>query len=1193
MGNAVGKGRRPKVIQKDEVIQRILEYVEEHKQAPSRQVIVQSFPPQNAATVYRRLDEAHEAGDIVAFMDGKFNYVIPISVEKLRKSPKLVVTALPPHKLYDATIELFRGNNMGDVRKETKIDEPLAAAVEAYIRKEKIKTPTEFKSTIPLAPLDQQILTYLTEHVHASRPEIMTTHGIEKSDDIKPILKRLGFFEDVSYIHGSNHKVKVYFYWPAVKDLDTDVYPHISQRTAQQLRALEEKLGPIYEADILEALGFKTARRDYNQVGQHLLPLLRAKREKDMKEGYESNIPPLPTPPAQHLPSQEELLVTKFADAVSKKYYDQEALSKLARRVTKKEMDLEALTALLSTHGYDLQEREELYTLPFPLKKQYKPLRFTWLSEPKFDSDFLNPEAYENWKKLMGRYKDLTAIFVDGAITRSDRPEVLSDELTYWFKSEEECEREAKDPNNRKYMTLFDKQLNILEDRLKEIRKALPDVKLYYQMPSEGLQDTITTIVNQVLVQRKEEAVKSIKDYKAEKQQLEREYKLKLKEYDQIEEEAEQLLKEITGYQEEISELEKMIAAPKEFKLDATALKKHQTKKQELETEYLAKQKAYEQAGMKKTQLAEEWGNYERRIKEADLKLDLPMKQKQGLSRPNKRHPTHQFTTTQFVQHIMNRYQKVCDTAGVTLLRYSTETVTIDGLTLKVMNRVDPLSWAVLKQPEKRLRDIVLADPKKDIDVVVVSGHYGTGYKCTQRLKYSAAQVNHEVKKFDSSSDDKVRTGVAVLPFEDAEKVQRYIDGREPERMSGGIPRGTRSHAAFTRRKYGGHSGVTFITRNEDGVIGTEWIQFKDFVNGKVLEQPDKYAKIGVLTDMHIGSPEEDRLGLDGAKALYANHVKNPTTFSGKPAFACGFVNAGDGAEANPKKWRFSQEYRADPDEDLKEIREMMYSLDQKDPRAVAELSKELVNRIHAGKINSMKVMTTHLANFLEPFLEQTLQYSPLQAANVYLPGNHADDVLFDTGQNELNLLEERVRSREWLLHDGRKEKIPVYVVGESGEKERREARAFFGGYDIFRGIMIDDYGRAVDGTDVFGPINAIFVHDPKGSGFSGLEGIGRKVGADLAIAGHTHETWVMLYGDTPNEFSVAFRAATTQNPGPVELLFASSPPRTQGGHYFIMPHPGHFFEETMPIAYLRAEGERALQDNAKWEAAMRERKKE
>ncbi len=1187
------KGR--KVLQKEKVIKCILEYVEEHKQPPTRQAIVKSFPPQNGATVYRRLDEAHKAGDIVGFIDGKSDYVLPISVEELQKKPRLVVTALPPDKVYTVATEFFRGNNVQQISKSTKVDESLAMALEAYIQKEKIQTPKSFTTKIPLPALDQRVLTYLTEHGHASRPELMTTHGLEEAADIKPTMKRLGFFEDVSYVHGSR-AIKVYFYWPNVKDLDTEVYPYISQRASQQLRALETKLGPIYEHDILAALGFETVSRDYNKVAQHLLPLLRAKREKTIKEGSERDLSLVPESPVQHLPSQEELLATRLAEEVSKKYYTGKELSKLARRITKKEMDLETLTTFLSTHGYELQHRENLHMLPSPLKKRYTPLRFTWLSEVAFDSDLFNPEPFENWKKKMSRYKDLAAVFIDGAVTRPDRPEVLCDDITFWFKSEEECEMEAKDPNNRKYMTLLDKQLDILETHFKEIRKALPGVSLYYQLPSEGLQDAVSTIVNQVLVQRKEEAIGAIKKYKADKQQLEHEYKGKLKEYDHVVDDTEKLLQEMRTMQEKIGELEAMIAAPEQHNVDAAHLKSAKAEKRKLEKEHLAKQKAYEQQEIKKAQLAEEWANYERKIKEAELLLDLPTKQKQGLSRPNKRHPAHQFTTTQIVQHIMDKYKKVCDAAGVTLLRYSTEIVTIDGVTLKIMNRIDPLSWAVLKHPEKRLRDIVLADQKKNIDVVAISGHYGTGYKCSQRLRYSVAQVNHEVRKFDASLDDKVRIGLTVLPFEDGEKAQRYLDGKEPERLGGGIPRGTRSHAAFTRRKYGGHSGATIITRTEDGVIGTEWIPYKDFVTGKILDQLDTNSVIYVTSDEHIGSPEEDRLGLDGVKAVYASHVKNPTTFDGKPAFARGFINGGDGTEANSKKWTYRQEHRADPDQDFKEIEEKLFSLDQKDPLAIVETTKWLANKIHTGKINSMNVMETHFANYVMDNFEQTLQYSPLQAASIVIPGNHADDVNHETGKNELNLLVARVREREWQLHDERKEKMPVYVVGEDGEKERREARLLAGGYDIARIINLDDYGKAVDGSYLFGPINIVLHHDPKGSGFSGLEGIGRKVGADLAIAGHTHETWVKLYGDTPNEFSIAYRVATMQNPGPVELLFASGPPRTQAGHRFMIPEQGifhgHFYEETLPIAYLRAEGERALRDEAKWQVAMQKKQK-
>lgn len=72
-----------------------------------------------------------------------------------------------------------------------------------------------------------------------------------------------------------------------------------------------------------------------------------------------------------------------------------------------------------------------------------------------------------------------------------------------------------------------------------------------------------------------------------------------------------------------------------------------------------------------------------------------------------------------------------------------------------------------------------------------------------------------------------------------------------------------------------------------------------------------------------------------------------------------------------------------------------------------------------------------------------------------------------------------------------------------------------------------------------------------------------------MALAGHTHETYVKTFNVGLNNFGIAYRLATLQGTTPTEKYYAASPPRTQAGHLFTMPTPRHFYEKTLPAPYL------------------------
>jgi hypothetical protein len=159
---------------------------------------------------------------------------------------------------------------------------------------------------------------------------------------------------------------------------------------------------------------------------------------------------------------------------------------------------------------------------------------------------------------------------------------------------------------------------------------------------------------------------------------------------------------------------------------------------------------------------------------------------------------------------------------------------------------------------------------------------------------------------------------------------------------------------------------------------------------------------------------------------------------------------------------------------------------------------------------------------------------------------------------------------------------IGTYEVGKPGQPYGlSDARVFLGGYSNARVLNIPDYGLDIDGNVLFGPINLVVQHDPKGSRAEGVTGAGKSCGADVSLAGHTHDNFLRLYRREDNVFGVAYKLATMQGVSPTEKYYANSVPRTQASHCLVMPMQGDFSEKAVPIARLQELGMDSIMDIA------------
>lgn len=780
--------------------------------------------------------------------------------------------------------------------------------------------------------------------------------------------------------------------------------------------------------------------------------------------------------------------------------------------------------------------------------KKKKVQRVYFFSEVAYDAYFFNPIAYENLLKFAELDPDQKMIVVDGALTRLDRPEILNSLLTYWDKTESRC-REASDlvPNYEQCQHMLKTQLGILGEKLAELRKRFPDdnnTKLVLYIANDDTQFTVSRILMELLINRRAQLGIALKELAGEKRKLTAEHN-KLKQ---------------------------------EFQKDEPTLKVRKAKREQINRQIKALKKI-----------------------EADR---VASEQELNLYREQKIRPTHQFITAKFVKYLVQMYAEICKKYKVkffdhpAVLKFGK---TADDFTVKYTHS-DHKTWAPVLNRDHSLVRSVLANQNQYNDLVVrvageaaaervgaivESGHHGIGYSTTQKEKDDPAETNFQGNADYDPTIAPLENYVKIclaLPFEDQERIARFVEGGEQVRMGIGKPMGSRIHEVFRRFNNGGVSGLMMLTRDEDGLIWTRWIQYQDFKDGSVLKQPERYWAIRATSDEHLGSPEENPMVRDGFKELFEEHARKPFSFYGKPVYLGGYISGGDTGEAVLVAWNRRYDHRRSPTQLMAENIEKLVRLKPDNAEEVRALAIQMVSDTMDGVTHSMGVIMERVAEWYTYFLDILLAVnSPLKFLEVVTKGNHADGALRPIGLGEDNNFKVRLEER----------KIGILEVGLSAhyKSSPNKVRVGLGGYSDARIIHIPDYGMDVNDKPLFGPVSLLLHHDPQGPGASGLIGAARKVGADVAAAGHRHDNEVRLFRIGLNMFRVAQRFSTVIGVTVTEKVYASSPPRTQAAHCMIMTKPGDYAEKTIPAAYLREVGRKATLQKIEAEIAKVKKK--
>lgn len=783
------------------------------------------------------------------------------------------------------------------------------------------------------------------------------------------------------------------------------------------------------------------------------------------------------------------------------------------------------------------------------------------LSEMGFDTDFFNEEAFSALLKFMEQDKDISGVIVDGAITRLDRPEVLNEALTYWNKSKDECDEASLTiPYHEQYQHMLKIQMKILKENLLKIKAAAPEANIAFCIPTDDTHFSLSALIAELLRYHKDEVSESIKSLMSQiKDALEKtadlEKKLKKNENSKLKnrKKTQKLLKK------DIKDKQKTLDKLKEkLEKEHVSLSLFRVKKSRPEHQ----QKTHEFVGIFLK-------GYTDLCNELKIKLVThPSTLKFGAMVINYSHSGHRTWTI-----VRNRDKKLVLSKNGRL--HSNEVnklvdMFFDHKTNKKNTQVQDVTLETLLQDKDLKKDVLKEAKKERIDVFLETGHNGLGFKQTQRINDIPDAVNFQNQaSYDPTVAKEHITFVMALPFEDQDKISGYKKGKKPARMKLGIPLNTTNSEIFQRYNTQSVSGLTIIQKDHaTSRIHTEWIQFKNFKNGSALNQPKEYAVIFVSSDEHKGSPEENLLAQDGFLELYRQNASKPFSFRGKPAFAKGFISGGDTGEANSAKWEDRYHRRPNPTKLLPNIVKKLINLKQDNPEDVYKTSMEMMSYALAGSVENMRVILERVAAYYMGFFEISLEKSKLKAIHVSVPGNHADDVLRKLGFKESDFFVVNLNAQGH----------PVFEVGLDKhfvDCKVKEARVYIGGYSSARIINVESYGLSVDDKAMFGPINLLVQHDPKGSGFNGIVDAGKSVNADLTLAGHTHENYVKLYKTGNNTFSVAYRLATLQGVTATEKYYAGGVPRTQAGHWFIMPMAGDFAEMAITADYLNKMGKK------------------
>lgn len=744
--------------------------------------------------------------------------------------------------------------------------------------------------------------------------------------------------------------------------------------------------------------------------------------------------------------------------------------------------------------------------------------RVAWWGAAAWDAHYNNPDADEQFIRRLEQDRDLTGLWVDDPLTDVAKPEVLNKDLTYWHLTlEQALEEAARVPNESRYEHLWGKQFDILRERLSALRRRLPHIEIVLSIDGKNTHQTMVALAHELLVIRKNGASRAVKDARSRIREQERAHREMTQELGRVQ--------GIEGQEHRVQELEQQIR--------------------------------HEDSEIRGLVIA---------LRDQEEERDLFREKKGG--------PIHQATTAHLVRELRSRYQAICDEFNIDFKPHPGIHRFRGGFTVDYANSRHT-TWAILTDPEKSLiksthgkmtayqkraarylAELFGEAERHKVDIFIEGPHHGKLFFSEQAVRNLPKQANFSCEGYHRADGVEGIYTAIIPPFEDKELIGKYLSGEEPERTAASSKMlSTRKHPVFDRYNKGSVSGVMVLTKLESGLVYPEITQYRYFKDGTVHETVSEYAAIAASSDEHIGSKEADAMVRKGLLELIGLYAAMAFAFRGKPAKVRGFITGGDTNEAVTTRWDRRDFWQPNPDmlmpKNIERLTELVQAHDGNLERAITELAFTQTSDAMSMP-HSMDMILEWGADYLDAIFKILAELSVLQILVAGVSGNHADGVLRALGMKEYRPFLNRLIQRGYKVFEGN-------VPGEyTCDQSDPAVRAAFGSRGDARILVLEGYGKKVDGGEYFEPQRVVIHHDPEGNGATGLINTTKTHEADVGISGHTHEVYLVAFEVAPNEFRVCVRLPTAQGRTQTEIKYANVP-RYTGCAFFFMPRPGDF----------------------------------
>ncbi len=661
----------------------------------------------------------------------------------------------------------------------------------------------------------------------------------------------------------------------------------------------------------------------------------------------------------------------------------------------------------------DVIDGEEVITVEPSYQPKNNPCSVYFMDQVLFDSKLFNQGNWINTIHYLSQVQP-DAVWLSAAITRIDRPEYKLPELvSFWMTKEKVRDQLKTGPSlNDPLQNLMGREFEIAEKRFSELRQALPNAKLYYHWSTDDGFST-NRIIHYLALKHRRELKGRLKHIEARADFFQSRIRKKYREKRDFREEMRDLAEE--------TEYEKINSLKQEIR-----------------------------------DCESELDNLNRSFRELRKEINVSEEELEYF-RPRKESPVHQMIVSEGFRFMKEKYAEILQKHDIEFLIGEAE-IEVNGNNIIVNENARMYDSPIVNRAKRLSEDIHTKTKElheKDI-LLIVEGHQGRYDFMRIDTSPSNAELNGEYEGlwFQPLDSYPESIYVCVLPvYHDLDKAARFVRGKEPERLSGRKPVGSRSHYAIKRLGKGAISALFGFHIDEEGRVGRELTAYDAATKGITI--PERWYEEEGHSDMHLFCPSTDIALVDGAKERRLRKWKENRTFLDRPIVPAMLKTVGDDIESNSAGWTGAgAEYRRESALDYsQEIGELSKPIETIEDRV------EFVSRILARKLRGA---WENIGNFQQMdadyYIEQLVELekkSQLEIISTFIGSNHAFLSLRGSGINPHEIL--------------------MYVVQKGLVGENLADRVVFDERDA-RSNAVTFYLRAED----LGPLRNTIVHDPK-----------------------------------------------------------------------------------------------------------------